>query len=101
MDDEKFAKRPWITFRPEVTMGTVFSIIAWIVLGAIGWTKIGDRQQYFDDSLREERQEQAEVVKELGAMQQLNASQTAIVSMMQERLRQDERALYDEPRGRK
>lgn len=77
-------------------MGTLFTIIAWAVFGVIAWTKIGDRLQYVEDAEKATREEQAEIVKELGAIQQLNASQTSVVSMLQDRMHQDERIIYDE-----
>ncbi len=91
-------RKPWITFRPEVTMGSLFTIVAWIVFGVIAWTRIGDRLDYMEDAERATRNEQAEIVKELGAIQQLSASQTAVVSMIQERMRQDEDSIYGERR---
>lgn len=98
MNETSIFRKSWITFRPEVTMGTVLTIIAWVVFGVIAWTKVGDRLQYVEDAQHNEREEQAAIIKELGAIQQLNASQTAIVSMMQERLRQDEETIYGENR---
>lgn len=92
--------RPWFVFRRELSLGTLVSILIWLVIGVMAWTRIGDRLDYLESAQHDEREEQIEITKTLAGIQQSSASTGAVLAVVQERQRQDEDELYGPNKGK-
>lgn len=89
------APEPRFVFKNTITLGSILNFLAWTFLLVAGWTRMGDRLQVVVEEQAEAKRTQILIVQTLSIVQQANATDTAVLSEIEKRLKRDEDELYD------
>lgn len=91
IEDTPSQSRPsLVNFQPTITLGNAVTFIGWVVFVIIAWTHLRDEQDYLQSELDDMRQTESRMVESLSTLEQLTASQTALIQSLRDRIALDE-----------